>query len=64
MAWTQRNQLLVACIIGAIIGVICSLFFNNIFWLPLMIMVAGLVSLFCKSAADIPPEEESKFFDQ
>jgi uncharacterized membrane protein YoaK (UPF0700 family) len=64
MTWTQRNKLIVSCIIGAIIGVICSLFFDNIFWLPLMIMVAGLVSLFCKPAASIPPKEENKFFDQ
>jgi uncharacterized membrane protein YoaK (UPF0700 family) len=64
MPWAQRNLIIIACIIGAIIGVICSVFFNNIFWLPLMIMVATLVSLFCQPASDIPSEEEDKFFNQ
>lgn len=64
MVWTQYKRLIIACIIGAIIGVICGFFFNNILWVPLLIIVAGLVSLFCKPARDIPPEEEEKFFDQ
>ncbi|MFX1342325.1 MAG: hypothetical protein ACFFAL_06460 [Promethearchaeota archaeon] len=61
---TQYKQLIIACIIGGIIGIFCSLFFNNLLWIPLLIMVAGLVSFFCKPAATIPPKEETKFSNQ
>jgi hypothetical protein len=59
-----QKRIIIAAIIGAIIGVICSLFFNNIMWLPLIILVAGLISLFCRPPSDVPPEAEEKFYDQ
>jgi hypothetical protein len=61
---SQYKRTIIFLIIGAIIGIVCSLLFNNILWILLMILVAWLVSHFCKSAPDIPEEEKEKFYDQ
>ncbi|MFW9986945.1 MAG: hypothetical protein ACFFDJ_10330 [Candidatus Odinarchaeota archaeon] len=63
MNWSPRHtRFLIAIIIGTIIGIFCSWFFANLLYLPLLIMCAALIVLFCKSAPDIPPEEEEEFY--
>ncbi|MFX1582203.1 MAG: hypothetical protein ACFFCJ_08260 [Promethearchaeota archaeon] len=54
---TSHRNVLIAILIGAILGVILSITFGYCLWLPLMIGVCFLFSFFCKETTDIPEED-------
>ncbi len=58
------KRIIIAVIVGIVLGIILSIALVNWLWLPLMIGVCFIFSLFCKEATDIPEDEEKKFFDQ
>ena len=57
---SQHKRIIIAVIIGSILGVIISFVVSNWLWLPLMIGVCFIFSLFCQGASELP-EEETKF---
>ncbi len=61
---SHYKRIIIAVIIGTLLGVIISIAFVNWLWIPLMIGVCFIFSLFCKEASEIPEEEENKFYDQ
>ncbi|MFW9832013.1 MAG: hypothetical protein ACFFD8_09580 [Candidatus Thorarchaeota archaeon] len=64
MNWfTRYKHIVYAIILGAIIGIPLSFFFGNILWLPLTVGVFALISFFCTSPSDLPPEEEDNLLN-
>lgn len=55
---SQYQRILLAIIVGIVLGIILSLVFVQWLWLPLMVGVCFIFSLFCKSASELPEEKQ------
>ncbi|MFX1317850.1 MAG: hypothetical protein ACFE9D_06705 [Promethearchaeota archaeon] len=56
---SQYQRIILAVIIGITLGIILSLVLVHWLWLPFMIGICFIFSLFCKSASELPEEKQA-----